>query len=433
LAIVTAFTIESYKLLQENKEDTVSNLLVEVVRLLNDTSTQGQAQLPKRFTPDHRNIVVNQLWFLSIILSLVAVLIGTFCLQWISAFLRGTDLRDKSTSPTEVIGMRHLRFQGFVGWGVHHAPEVLLLIVQLSIALFTSGLVYFLWNVNPIAAIPALVVAGITGALLYLANLIPFLQPLVGVFFPKILTRQCPYKSPTSWLVQSACNMLFLPLRPFRQQFYRGDGVVWRFGDWLDDLPMPLTDYLWRHHDWMFRDFQIMWDVRSHSRSFGLGLSSALDILVLEPGAVDIIHRCIQSLRRVLNIADYLQDAFGQSLSDSEKLFLQGRTNTLHIDGLAINSSDQQIRFGQLRDDFTSALIFQKLVYRSAKLRRILLRHRVELYIRIKNSMLDLFGRNPPDSVREFGISIALPIYGFQIPEIQELDLGMAEFMFLRS
>jgi hypothetical protein len=78
LAIVTAFTIESYKLLQEDKQDTMSDLLVEVVRLLNDASVQGHAQLPKRFVPDHRNVVVNQLWFLSSILSLVAILIGTF-------------------------------------------------------------------------------------------------------------------------------------------------------------------------------------------------------------------------------------------------------------------------------------------------------------------------------------------------------------------
>jgi hypothetical protein len=71
--------------------------------------------------------------------------------------------------------MRRLRYEGFMSWGVHHAPEVLLLqvIVQLSIALFTAGLVYFLWNINRAAAIPALVVASITGILLYVVNVMP--------------------------------------------------------------------------------------------------------------------------------------------------------------------------------------------------------------------------------------------------------------------
>ncbi|EKM77029.1 hypothetical protein AGABI1DRAFT_62411, partial [Agaricus bisporus var. burnettii JB137-S8] len=209
LAIVAAFTIESYKFLQEDKQDTMSELLVEVVRLLNDTSAQGKAQLPKSFAPNHHAIVVNNLWFLSMILNLIAVAIGTFCLQWISAISRGSDLTEKSIPPHKSLALRQLRREGLVGWGVLYAPEALLFIVQLSIGLFTCGLVYFLWNLNKATAIPVLVAACLTGVLLYLINLLPFLQSLMGAFIPATLSiPECPYKSPTSWLIQSAGSLL---------------------------------------------------------------------------------------------------------------------------------------------------------------------------------------------------------------------------------
>lgn len=81
LAVVTAFTVESYKWLKEDKEDTMASLLGEVVRLLNNTSAQGTALPPKPFTPDKHDIVVNQIWFISMIFGLIAVVMGTFCLQ----------------------------------------------------------------------------------------------------------------------------------------------------------------------------------------------------------------------------------------------------------------------------------------------------------------------------------------------------------------
>jgi hypothetical protein len=151
---------------------------------------------------------------------------------------------------------------------------------------------------------------------------------------------------------------------------------------------MPTTDFLWRDYSSLVRDFQDWWGVRSRSRSFGLGLSSALDILVLHPDAVDITRRCIQSLRRELDFAQNLQELFDLSLSDSGRLFPNERPNAFNRDGLAVNSADHRIRLDKLRDDFTRAVIFQNLVDRSAKFRRVLLRHRTELYIRIRNSIL---------------------------------------------
>jgi hypothetical protein len=419
LAIVTAFTIESYKLLKEDKQDTMSDLLVELVRLLNDTSVQGHAQLPKHFVPDHRDVVVNQLWFLSSILSLVAVLIGTFCLQWISAFLRGRDLRDKSLSPTEVLGMRRLRYEGFIGWGVHHAPEVLLLIVQLSIALFTAGLVYFLWNINRAAAIPALVVAGITGILLYVVNVMPFLQSLIGVVFPRFMTLQCPYKSPTSWLVRIIFHSSAWTLSSLGKRWRGCNGVVGRFAAWLTYRPVSLRDYVWKAHDASFAALQHVWCICSELDSIGLGLSSALNILVLEPDAVDIIRHSMESLQMTFKKAENLRSVFGQTLPPNLKAIFNGNHTLFYGQSGRTLAEEGQVSHSKLLQDIARALILQNLVRYSVKLRRILLKHRMELYIRIKNSTLDLFGSGGCN----FLPPLLIPME--HVNDIQSFDLGV--------
>jgi hypothetical protein len=166
-----------------------------------------------------------------------------------------------------------------------------------------------------------------------------------------------------------------------------------------------------------------------------LGLSSALDILVLEPGAVDITRQYIQSLLRAPDFVKGLREVFGQPLSHPDELFLNGPTNAFYSDGLAVNPTDHQICLSKLRDDFTRAIIFQNLVRRSAKLSRILLRHHTELYIRIRNSILVIFGPNPRDSVREFGSSLICPLVSLRAQGtkgFQELDLGTTISTFVR-
>ncbi|XP_006457520.1 hypothetical protein AGABI2DRAFT_181699 [Agaricus bisporus var. bisporus H97] len=431
LAIVATFTVDSYKSLQEDKQDTMSDLLIEVVRLLNDTSVQGKATLPKSFVPNHHAIVVNQLWFLSMILSLIAVAMGTFCLQWISAFSRGSDLTEKSVPPHKSLAMRQLRYEGVVGWGVLHAPEVLLLLVQLSIGLFTCGLVYFLWNVHDTTTIPALVAAGFAGALLYLMNLLPFVQPLVGAFIPVTLTvPQCPYKSPTSWLIQSAGNLLPYILKLFLDLSRRDwVGAVGRPGIWLKSLPLPFTDFLWKQHDFISAKSR---DIRQDQRRvvgarlyyFGLGLSSALDHLIYEPDANEIVSSCLQHLQPLFATAGDWEMFSHENLSDVEKSFLDNEYRLVsHLLPRRLNNAPLQLEHAnRIRIDFLNALILQYLTRSNAKLARMLFRHRVELYIRVKNSTEFIVRGDESDF--EFGKSLQCPLQGFK--DIGELDLGDA-------
>ncbi|KAF9552344.1 hypothetical protein CPC08DRAFT_647016, partial [Agrocybe pediades] len=73
-AVVTAFAIESYKLLQPDPDDNMFNVVAHIaVRLDNPTSSSlgifsNQAAPP--FSPSPSAIRVNIFWFLSLVLSL---------------------------------------------------------------------------------------------------------------------------------------------------------------------------------------------------------------------------------------------------------------------------------------------------------------------------------------------------------------------------
>ncbi|XP_006461494.1 hypothetical protein AGABI2DRAFT_69067, partial [Agaricus bisporus var. bisporus H97] len=181
--------------------DTVK-LLIDVVKLLNDTDARGT--VPPRdttsldFDPDDNDVIINQLWFLSMTLSLSAVVVGTFCLQWLSTFQR-KELKRKSYD--DALALRQLRFEGLMGWGVPHVPGFLLLTVQGAFVLFTIGLMYLLWSVNNRVAVPVVITGGVVALLLAIAAIMPLLQSVLGRIIPSTLhIPQCPYKSPLSWV-----------------------------------------------------------------------------------------------------------------------------------------------------------------------------------------------------------------------------------------
>lgn len=431
--MVTAFTVESYKWLKEDKEDKMSNLLVEVVRLLNTTSTQGTAQLPQPFTPNKRDVVVNQIWFLSMMLSLVAVVAGTFCLPWTSVFRRTYNM-DKAISPAKALALRQLRFDGLVHWGVLQAPEVLLLIVQTSIVLFIIGLLYFLWGISHTAALPTIIVGGLSAIILYLANLLPFLQSLLGAIVPATLAiPHCPFKSPPAWFLQFFCVLLnSIWIIPFHKLFRWswGDSLTQRISFWCDELHGLLTDYTWKRHDDVCRRAREWWGPQhgpsDYSHYYVRGIISATEILVSKPNTVEIIPHCISMIQRQFTDAETWELLVKkEKLSKAEKALLED--SAPQVSGVAAeddgNPATHATHIKNLRWDFASALFFQYLVTHSQKLRRVLQRHRIELYIRIKNSgHLDISKDSNDHWDGPVGGSIECPITNEE--DAQELPQG---------
>ncbi|KXN82157.1 hypothetical protein AN958_02966 [Leucoagaricus sp. SymC.cos] len=391
LGIVTAFTIESFKWLRTDQEQAATNLLNQVVTLLNDTTKQGTAPGFPPFQPENWEIVVNQLWFLSMTLSLSAVVVGTLCLQWLAAFRR---THVKHMPHEDALALRQLRYEGLIGWGVPRVPAILLLTVQGALVLFAIGLLYLLWNVNQHVALPVAIVSGVSVALLTLTSLMPLLQSFMGWLLPKtLIVTQCPYKSPISWVTHRAFVLLALLFSlPLRWLPHFGKRVA----EWQHQQLSLLTDYVWEKYDELWRKrrecFQsARMGTQKYSYYLVHGLASAMETLVFQPSAVHIIHTCLQEFHGTQEEVEAFEELFAKNFNEAEAVLLRSDYTT--------QAALAPIHMDRLRRDFLNSQALQHFVVHNKKLRRILLPHRVELYIRIKNSsqLLETLPHNPPN------------------------------------
>ncbi|EKM77038.1 hypothetical protein AGABI1DRAFT_108413 [Agaricus bisporus var. burnettii JB137-S8] len=422
LGIVTAFSTMSFGWLRVDDKKVSAALLGDIVKLLNDTDARGT--VPPRsvttfeFNPRHSEVVVNQMWFLSMTLSLSAVMVGTLCLQWLSTFRR-KELKQRAYD--DALALRQLRFEGLLGWGVPYVPGFLLLTVQGAFVLFATGLMYLLWSVNKQVAIPVVIVGGVVALLLIITTVMPLLQSVIGWMFPStLIIPQCPYKSPISWVLHRGCVLLSIVVTlPF--------SLLPRFGKvlkWRSQQVKLLTDYTWQLFDDVWRGQRERWGPQTSktgSRKYSYylvhGLASAMEILVFQPNAVHIIHTCLQGFHGTSAEEETFEHLFGKSTSVVKQALSEYKAI---VSGVVDEKSQPRLSVSykeNLRRDFLNAHALQHFVTHNPKLHRALLPHRVELYIRIKNSSRHLgtlkgLGGNYLTSAEKqyIGTSIKCPI-----------------------
>jgi hypothetical protein len=408
LGIITAFTIESYKWLQEDPTQMGTELLQQVVMLLNDSATRGSASPPAPFSPENYQVLINQLWVLSLIIALTAVVIGTLCFQWLSAYRRADA---KYTSSPDALALRQVRYEGLIGWGVPYIPAFLIMAVQATIVLFVIGLLDLLWHMNEQAALPVLIaggLAGLVGALLVL----PVVLPTLLVFLPCRARKfpECPFKTPWSWtvhrvfippallcsyllvypsvLVLMCCEILAsfcsIPCHPILYGCIGSDTRFDFFLWWHQSQMSLLKDFKWEQYDKIWRKLCEGMSLGANRCSYYLlrGLTSVLEILGSHPTATYIVHICLQ---------EFKGDSMGGSELDAlGGLFTAGFTGleSRLLEGIR----DGQIKTQKtsdviaLRRNFLNALVLQYLVAPNLALHRNFLSLRVELYIRIRNT-----------------------------------------------
>uniref|UniRef100_A0A0W0G9E2 DUF6535 domain-containing protein n=1 Tax=Moniliophthora roreri TaxID=221103 RepID=A0A0W0G9E2_MONRR len=80
-AVVTAFSVESYQWLDDGPDDATAHILYIIAASLNTTGLSVPE--PEEFVPSASAVRINAYWFLSLTLSLTAVLVGILCKQWI--------------------------------------------------------------------------------------------------------------------------------------------------------------------------------------------------------------------------------------------------------------------------------------------------------------------------------------------------------------
>ncbi|KAI0659375.1 hypothetical protein C8Q70DRAFT_1045226 [Cubamyces menziesii] len=193
-AILTAFNIESYTLLQQQPEDATVAILTQISAQLNSFSANAnfvnstQPTEPSTLVPPFRAsalaVRLNAMWFSALVCSLVSASLGLMVKQWLREYLAGS-----SNISRESIRIRQFRYQGLRSW---HVPEIILflpMLLQLALVLFFIGLLDLLWSLHPVVAAIVTVIVALTG-----------LFALVACVFPPLFP-DCPYKSPQSWLL----------------------------------------------------------------------------------------------------------------------------------------------------------------------------------------------------------------------------------------
>ncbi|TFK90493.1 hypothetical protein K466DRAFT_450796, partial [Polyporus arcularius HHB13444] len=187
-AIVTAFNIEAYRLLQPDPSQSSIQLLQLISQQLAQGPTKaGTIGVPAAqniFKPPTQSIRINACWFSSLICALFSALICIMVKQWMREYLS-----NPPSSPRHNVRFRQYRYDGLVAWGVPEMMAFLPILLELSLVLFLVGLVDFLFQLQ--CTVAAIATCLITMALLF----------YVATAIAPVFSAHCPYKSPQSWML----------------------------------------------------------------------------------------------------------------------------------------------------------------------------------------------------------------------------------------
>ncbi|KAG8738357.1 hypothetical protein FRC10_006964, partial [Ceratobasidium sp. 414] len=190
-AILTAFIIESKKLLQQDQADDI----IAILRATALSNGVPQAQLPVErppFSIPSTARWINGLWFTALALSLAAGLVAMLAKEWLTAFVASRPRPPRSYALTH-----QARLKGLKKWRTFHIIDLLPSILHLSLLLFSLGLAIYLWTLDAAIAIAEIVVAS--------ATLIFYLGTAVSA----AMCESCPFVTQISKYLNSVLGLLF--------------------------------------------------------------------------------------------------------------------------------------------------------------------------------------------------------------------------------
>ncbi|OBZ66676.1 hypothetical protein A0H81_13106 [Grifola frondosa] len=189
-AVLTAFNIQSYVLLQANSADTSNLLLAQISAQLNSfvvnnafiNSTQPLLSTAPAFRPSVYAVVINALWFSSLIFSLAAAFIGILVKQWLNRYTRGISIVSR-----EAARVRQFRHDALMKYGVINIMALLPVLLQIALILFLAGLLVLVWSLHRVVAAIATALVGMLLVFLVITTILP------------TIAADCPYQSPQAW------------------------------------------------------------------------------------------------------------------------------------------------------------------------------------------------------------------------------------------
>ena len=215
-AILTAFLVQTYPMLQADNTDTTNQLLALSVSTqlrtagtiitdaLNKTLTSLADAASSSFSPSTATRWINILFFLSLVFSLAAALFSILAKQWIREYIKWNS---PLSLPRENVLVRQIRIEAWEDWQVSMILSSIPIFLELGMVLFLAGVIILLWTLDDIVAIVVTIFVSL------------FLAAFAAFTVLPIFSKRCPYRSPTAWAclaIASAAKMLlkYISLSP---------------------------------------------------------------------------------------------------------------------------------------------------------------------------------------------------------------------------
>ncbi|KAJ6505334.1 hypothetical protein C8R45DRAFT_894623 [Mycena sanguinolenta] len=195
-ASLTAFLIESYKVLQPDSGDQmvagITVLSQQLAAIASNTTFVSQPA--PAFIPTTESLWCNALWFISLSLSLTCALLATLVEQWAREFLHKTEMRPSPVRRARVFSFLYFGLKQF---RMHTIVDAIPFLLHASLLLFFAGLVAFLLSVNHI--------------MMYLMCTVLFVFVLLYTFLTilPVVRLNCPYRTPLSAPLWSTLQSIF--------------------------------------------------------------------------------------------------------------------------------------------------------------------------------------------------------------------------------
>lgn len=182
-AVVSAFLVDSYKALQPDASTATANIIAQVATLLANSTNQPLPSLPPIPSPNSHTafLIINALWFLSLVFSLACALSATLIQQWSRVYLQGTEER---FIPHERARMRTYLHKGVQKFYLANIVDAIPMLLHISLFLFFGGLILFLYKIE--AKLARIV----------LAIIIPGLVIYILLTALPVIYYDCPFKTP---------------------------------------------------------------------------------------------------------------------------------------------------------------------------------------------------------------------------------------------
>ncbi|OJT08366.1 hypothetical protein TRAPUB_705 [Trametes pubescens] len=169
-AILTAFNVQSYLLLQPSAPDPSISILQQISSQLESFSVNPpfinatQPSSTGRTSPNNPPpaprwaVWLNALWFSGLILSLASASIGIMVKHWLNEFSSGV-----SGTSRPIARVRQYRLNNLQRWRLEDVVVAIPILLQISLSLFLAWLLVLLWNLNDtVAAIASTLCAYLT-------------------------------------------------------------------------------------------------------------------------------------------------------------------------------------------------------------------------------------------------------------------------------